>query len=375
MHMADALLSPAVGLAMNAVSAAAIGVSAATVSKDKFPEKKVPVIGVAGALVFAAQMINFTIPGTGSSGHIGGGILLSGLLGGVPAFLAISAVLIIQCLFFADGGLLALGCNIFNLGVIPCIAVYPLIFKPIMKGGAGASRLSAASLISAVAALQAGALCVVAQTSLSGIAALPFAVFAGLMLPIHLAIGLVEGIVTAAVLSFIWKVRPDIIDSEGAGAVNKRKVLKPVRIVFAAAALATGGALSLFASANPDGLEWAVLKTALRSTGSRAEPEAGGDIHEKAAEIQDITAFLPGYAFKSDPDSAAGTSLSGVIGAAITFTVAGASGLAISKLKRGKKARIKNRDDEGGVGAAADSGDGSGTDSGGGVGAGVSRDA
>ncbi|MDR0502716.1 MAG: energy-coupling factor ABC transporter permease, partial [Treponema sp.] len=81
MHMADALLSPAVGTAMCAVSAAAIAYSTAKIKKDELCEKKIPIIGVMGAFVFAAQMINFTIPLTGSSGHIGGGVLLAAMLG------------------------------------------------------------------------------------------------------------------------------------------------------------------------------------------------------------------------------------------------------------------------------------------------------
>jgi cobalt/nickel transport system permease protein len=134
MHMADALLSPAVGTAMIVSSAGAVYFSAAKV-KHEMDEKKVPLMGVMGAFVFAAQMINFTIPATGSSGHIGGGILLAALLGPYPAFLSLAAVLVIQALFFADGGLLALGCNIFNMGVYACFVAYPLIYKPIIKIG------------------------------------------------------------------------------------------------------------------------------------------------------------------------------------------------------------------------------------------------
>ena len=107
MHMSDALLSPSVAFAMCAASGAAIAWSVAKIKKEELSEKKLPIMAVAGAFVFAAQMINFTIPATGSSGHIGGGILLAALLGGAPALLTISAVLVIQCLFFADGGLLA----------------------------------------------------------------------------------------------------------------------------------------------------------------------------------------------------------------------------------------------------------------------------
>ena len=123
MHMADALLSPAVGGAMIAVSACSIGYAIKKVESSDVGEKKLPLMAVSGAFVFAAQMINFTIPATGSSGHIGGGMLLAGILGGFPALLTIAAVLIIQCLFFADGGLLALGANIFNMGVIPCLII------------------------------------------------------------------------------------------------------------------------------------------------------------------------------------------------------------------------------------------------------------
>ena len=147
MHMSDALLSPTVGLTMCAVSAGALAVSAARVQRSQLTRQKLPMMAVGGAFVFAAQMINFTIPGTGSSGHIGGGILLATLLGGGPALLALAAVLAVQCLFFADGGLLALGCNIFNMGVLPCLVVYPLVVRPLLCRGLTPRRLSAAALM------------------------------------------------------------------------------------------------------------------------------------------------------------------------------------------------------------------------------------
>lgn len=335
MHMADALLSPAVGIAMNAVSVGAIAVSVAAVKKDVFSDKKIPLMGVAGALIFAGQMINFTIPATGSSGHIGGGILLAGLLGGVPAFLSLAAVLIIQCLFFADGGLLALGCNIFNMGVIPCLIIYPLIFKPLLKKGSDVWRLGAASIISVVAGLLAGAFCVVLETYFSGITALPFGAFAALMLPIHLAIGIVEGIVTAAVLVFVRQSRPEIIDSaltngRIGGGVSLKRVLIPLLVLT----VFVGGGLSLFASTNPDGLEWAIGNVA-----GETELTADSDIHESAEAARESTAILPDYAFASEPDNAAGTSLSGIVGAAITFALAGAAGFTISVVKRAKKSK------------------------------------
>jgi cobalamin biosynthesis protein CbiM len=130
MHMADALLSPGAGGAMLAVAAGTIAYSSAKV-REEMDDRKVPLMGVMGAFLFAAQMINFTIPATGSSGHIGGGLLLAVLLGPHAAFLTIASVLMVQALFFADGGLLALGCNIFNLGALPAFIAYPLIYRPI----------------------------------------------------------------------------------------------------------------------------------------------------------------------------------------------------------------------------------------------------
>ena len=153
MHMADALLSPVVGGVMTAVSAASIGYSVKKITGDGLDEKKIPMMGVMGAFVFAAQMINFTIPGTGSSGHIGGGILLAALLGPFPALLTLVSVLLIQCLFFADGGLLAYGCNVFNLGVCVCLLAYQLTYKPIIKKGMNKKNITVASVVSVVTGL------------------------------------------------------------------------------------------------------------------------------------------------------------------------------------------------------------------------------
>jgi cobalt/nickel transport system permease protein len=311
--MADALLSPAVGAAAYAASAAAAGYSVKRLKSDELCEKKIPLTGVAGAFVFAAQMINFTIPGTGSSGHIGGGILLCGIVGEFPAFLAVCAILIIQCLFFADGGLLALGANIFNMGVVPCLLIYPLIFKPLIKNPSQ-KRLAAASVISCVLALQLGAFGVVAETLASGITALPFGTFVLFMQPIHLAIGIVEGVVTAAVLSFVYAARPEIID-----AANTREPIragiKNVLIAFTILAVFTGAILSIFASSYPDGLEWSVEKTA-------GTPEI-----EAKLEIP-VPAPMPDYE---------NVSASGMIGGGLTFLAAGATAFIISRAKNRKR--------------------------------------
>lgn len=326
MHMADALLSPAVGGVMCAVSAGALALA---VKKQKpQEEQKLPMMAVTGAFVFAAQMINFTIPGTGSSGHIGGGILLSGILGGPAALLTMAVVLVIQCLIFADGGLLALGCNIFNMGVLPCLIVYPLLFRRILGKQSGAARLMAASVVSAVVGLQLGAFGVVLETTASGIAALPFSTFALLMQPIHLAIGLVEGIVTGSVLCYVQKAQPELLDAcIKRDAETKRPVRKQV-IVFAVAALLLAGGVSLFASGLPDGLEWAMEKTA-----GTAELPAEGAVLEGAAQIRETTAVMPDYGIPME-NEAAGGSLAGITGAVITFLLAGGIGGVLMIVKR-----------------------------------------
>ena len=109
-----------------------------------------------GAFVFAAQMINFTIPGTGSSGHIAGGILLSAILGPYAAFLTMISILLIQALFFGDGGLLAIGCNIINMGFFSCLIGYKLIYSKIISKGYSKKRIFAASILGATIGLQFG---------------------------------------------------------------------------------------------------------------------------------------------------------------------------------------------------------------------------
>jgi cobalt/nickel transport system permease protein len=127
MHMAEALLSPALGVAKWIASGATLAGCSRRVRADG-RDYLVPLMGVLGAFVFAAQMVNFTIPGTGSSGHIGDELLLAILLGPAAAFVAIASVLTVHALFFADGGLLALGANIFNLGVFPCFIAFPWVY-------------------------------------------------------------------------------------------------------------------------------------------------------------------------------------------------------------------------------------------------------
>ena len=320
MHMADALLSPAVGGTLWAASAGTIAYCSRKV-RQELDDRKVPLMGVLAAFIFAAQMINFTIPATGSSGHLGGGLLLTILLGPHAAFLAIASVLVVQALFFADGGLLALGCNIFNLGVFPCFVAYPLIFKPIAGREPTQFTLTVASIVAAVVGLQLGAFSVVLQTVASGISSLPFGAFVLLMQPIHLGIGIVEGLVTAAVIAFVWRARPEILQS----AREARPIgIVPVRsllVGFVVVTLLTGGLVSWFASEYPDGLEWSIAGV----SGSEELPEAEHGVHGMLAALQEKLAFLPDYSFPSagegDSGGRLGTSVSGVVGGIITLAI------------------------------------------------------
>ena len=341
MHMADALLSPAVGAVMYGVTGAAIYKAVKEVDAEELGERMLPLMAVSGAFVFAAQMINFTIPGTGSSGHICGGILLAGLLGGGPALLTIASVLLIQCLFFADGGLLALGANIFNMGVIPCMIIYPLLFRPFIRKY-GMRKMPPVTILSCVAGLELGALCVVVETLLSGITELPPAVFVGLMLPIHLAIGFVEGLITSAVFACVSQTRPELLmetvlagapeaaavtAGTPASAASSRKSLKKTVVMLGILAALTAGGLSLFASAYPDGLEWSMERTA-----GTAELEREGGVYEAAAGLQEATAILPDYDFKAGEGT--GTSVSGIVGALLTCALAGIAGIGATVLKK-----------------------------------------
>lgn len=314
MHMADALVSPAVGTSLYAVTTAATIYSVKKIRLESDP-KKIPIMGVMGAFVFAAQMINFTIPGTGSSGHLCGGMMLSALLGPYAAFLVMIAILSIQCLMFADGGLLALGCNIWNMAFYGCFLGYFLIWKPMMKKGISKRKIFTGSIIGCVLTLQLGALSVSLETFLSGITSLPFGIFAGAMQPIHLAIGFVEGLITSAVLTFVYENRPEMLECSDDSEKNNKYSFKKILMILAACVVFTGGGLSLIASSYPDGLEWSIE----RLTGS-ADLEADGDVYEKSSEIQEKTALLPNYAFK-DSDSWTGTSFSGVIGSIIVVIV------------------------------------------------------
>jgi len=334
MHMADALISPAVGGTAWAATAGLIGYSSRKL-RDGMDDRRIPLMAVLGAFIFAAQMVNFTIPATGSSGHLGGGLILAILLGPYAGFLSLASVLIIQALFFADGGLLALGCNILNLGFFPCFVVYPFLYRKIAGDHHKKWLIVTGAMIGAVAGLQFGSLAVVTQTTLSGISELPFRTFVLVMQPIHLAIGLVEGLATVAVILFVLKARPEILEGPTSEAVRVRSLsLKSLAIGFLIAALVAGVGLSWFSSKYPDGLEWSVLR--VTGTGEVREPD--GEVHRSLAELQEKITILPNYNIDKEvkrdgtdigegstarAPAGMGTPLSGLVGGVLTLFLAG----------------------------------------------------
>jgi cobalt/nickel transport system permease protein len=347
MHMADALISPSVGATFAALSGGAIIYSARKL-KEGANDRIIPLMGVMGAFVFAAQMINFTIPGTGSSGHLGGGMILAILLGPYGGFLTLASVLIVQALFFGDGGLLALGCNIFDMAFWTCFVAYPLIYRRIVRQDSRPATMTLGILGAVLVAIQLGAFSVVIQTLLSGISDLPFTSFVLLMQPIHLAIGLVEGLVTAAFIAFVRKARPEILEAAAASKPIAQVPIRKVLVGLGVVALLTGGILSWFASTHPDGLEWSIERITAETEIS--EPVDG--VIPLLGAIQEKTAIFPDYEFKNTKslekeerqigraqiDQTAsmvspGTTVAGVVGSMMTLVLACFIGFVMKRRK------------------------------------------
>jgi len=325
MHMVDALLSPAVGVTLWGATTGAIAWSSRKLRREG-DDRKVPLMAVLGAFVFTAQMIKIAIPATGSCGHFGGALLLAILLGPHAAFLGVASVLVVQALFFADGGLLALGCNIVNLGALTAFVAYPLVYLPLARAG----HHLVATVAAAVVSLQLAAFGVVMETLLSGISALPFSSFLLLMQPIHLAIGLIEGVATAMIITFVCRARPEIHARVMAAQPLANLPLRGLILAFLTAAVITGGLLSSFVSEHPDGLEWAITRV---TGGAELEPPADG-LHPLLAKLQEQLTLFPGEPTgipvpTGEAPPAAGTV--GLIGGAVTLLFCLMVGLLLRK--------------------------------------------
>jgi cobalt/nickel transport system permease protein len=276
MHMANELLSVPVAAVTLGVAAVLVAI-AARAARSASSDDRLPLMGVMGAFVFAAQMINFPLPGiAGVSGHLVGSVLLTILLGPAAGIVTMAAILIVQCLLFQDGGLLALGCNILNMGVIPCLlgwGVYRGLLGPVRK--AAAWRQYLAAWAACVVGVTAGAVMVPIEVATSDVLRIPIAQFLGVIVGVHLLIALCEGALSFAAIAYLRRVRPELMGLEPLGleplgstsagpiaspAASARPGYAAVAASFLVTALLLAGVVSWFASTLPDGLEWSYME-------------------------------------------------------------------------------------------------------------------
>lgn len=205
MHIPDGFLSPTVFISG---WGAAIGTLSFALKKTRkiLKDKTVPLMGLMAVFIFTAQMLDFPVPG-GTSGHLLGGVLSSITLGPYAGAIVLSAVLIVQCLIFQDGGLTALGANIFNMAAVGTILSYYLYaaLRKLMPK----INISAAVFISSWFSIVLVAVFCALELSISGTS--PLNIVLPAMVFVHMFIGIVEAIITTFILSFIMKVRPDLI--------------------------------------------------------------------------------------------------------------------------------------------------------------------
>lgn len=254
MHIPDGMLTTTTWVTAWAGSAAAVGLGVRRV-RQTMSDSRLVLMAVLAALVFALQMLNFPVAG-GTSGHFSGGAAAAIILGPWPAVLVMTAVLIVQALFFADGGVTALGANIITMGIIGPFAGWWL-YTLVTRGAASHGRKTTAAFVAAWTGCFAAAVAAAAMLWISG--RIPLAAGLGAMGFWHALIGVGEGLITAGLVSYLLGVRPDLLAGE-------RQVqaagTRGVAIALGAVALAAAG-LSFLASARPDGLEFVYFEEGL----------------------------------------------------------------------------------------------------------------
>lgn len=307
MHIPDGFLSLPVALIFWALSAALIFLAVRRTQRE-LGERQIPLMGVMAAFIFAAQMINFPVAG-GTSGHLLGGVLAAVALGPWAGMLVMTSVIGVQALLFQDGGLLVMGANIFNMGLLTTLIGFGLD-RAVIGRGIGA-RLGVAG-IAAWLSVMAGALATSLQLWLSGTALLGIVVPA--MLGVHALIGVGEAAITVAALGFIFRTRPDLLTAEvgrsrGGGGWVIAGLLTTLAVVL----------ISPLASAYPDGLERVAGDLGFLSVGQNAPYQ-----------------LLPDYNLPILGESALSTVIAGVIGALVVALLAVLAGRALNRANRTK---------------------------------------
>jgi len=340
MHMANELLSVPVAAGTLGIAAAGLGFICRK-ARTIVTSDKLALMGILGAFIFAAQMVTFQLPAMpGTSGHMVGAVLLAIILGPNLGAIVISSVVIIQCLIFQDGGLLALGCNIINMALVPSYLGY-FIYKSITNARSTPLRIYIGAALASVISIEAGASLVPIEAALSGVLVVPFSTFLITMLGVHLLIGTIEGIITVAVLSYLQQVRPDILAEIIPGKIRLTK--KTVLATFLIFAVIIAGGLSLLASDLPDGLEWAYAQRP-------DQPDFSPAVENKNPKINAVDEFqakyspMPDYSTRTAPIgealqqqkelSTGWTSFAGVIGSLLTMAFIYLFAWGLKKTKR-----------------------------------------
>lgn len=287
MHIPDGFLSLGVSLACWLITISILALALRQTNRN-FNERQVPLMGVMAAFIFAAQMINFPVAG-GTSGHLLGGTLAAILLGPWAAMLVMTAVVAVQGLLFQDGGLLAMGANILNMGLLTVLVSYGLY--RMVPTRTRSWRLLVAGF-AAWLAVMTGALGTALQLWLSGTAQLGLVVPA--MLGVHALIGAGEALITVATLAFILRTRPDLLEARPGSTASRGWVAVGLVLSLLVVLLAP------LASVAPDGLERVALRLGFSA---RAQPAA--------------LSLLPGYTLPVPGGASLSTILAGLLGVVI----------------------------------------------------------
>jgi cobalt/nickel transport system permease protein len=308
MHIPDGFLSVLVSAILWIVSIVVIAYALRRVGKE-LGERQLPLMGVLAAAIFAGQMLNFTVVG-GTSGHLMGAAIATILLGPWAAILVMTTVVGVQALIFQDGGLVALGANIFNMAIVG-VAVSYMVFHTVQRiVGDRKWGLFVGGFLAAWLSVEIAALSVALQLALSGTSPANLAIPA--MAGIHALIGIGEGLITVGALAFLAAARPDLV-SEGNSTKGSSAILW-VGGLLLALMLAIASPL---ASAHPDGLEWVAEQQGFLGA-------AQGPLYEA----------IPDYVLPGVSNEALATILAGVLGVLIVLGVT----LAVAYTRRNRQA-------------------------------------
>ena len=340
--MANELLSVPVAAGSFAAAGICLGYICRK-AKEKIATDQFALMGIMGAFVFAAQMINFQMPLLpGTSGHLIGATLVAILLGPFAGAIVISSVVIIQCLVFQDGGLLAIGCNLLNMAIVPSFLGF-YIYKTILGNSTKPVKIYSASVTACIISLTASALLVPIQAGLSGVLTIPVGTFMLTMAGVHLILGIIEGVITAGVVVYLKKVRPALLENKNADHTAGRGTFY---IACGICIILITMVLIHFASEKPDGLEWSYNERP-------DQPEFKSIIANDSKVVETVEAMqtkytpLPDYDIR--PTQKAGMigpewkSFVAVIGSAITMVVIWLVGWAVQKKGSSSNASCANR--------------------------------